>query len=90
MFKFLKEKIKASIKSISEKIRKEKEVVEAPKEEVKEKPLEEITEARELPKEEIKDISKETKGKLTARFLKLNPRKLILEITALGIKLTQK
>jgi len=39
---------------------------------------------------ERKDISKETKGKLTARFLKLNPRKLILEITALGIKLTQK
>ena len=43
MFKFLKEKIKASIKSISEKIRKEKEVVEGSKEEIKEKPLEKVT-----------------------------------------------
>src|SRR3989344_7308266 len=57
MFKFLKEKLKASIKSISEKIRKEKEVVEGPKEEVKERPLEEVTKG--LPKEEIKEGSKE-------------------------------
>ena len=60
MFKFLKEKIKASIKSISEKIRKEKEVVEGSKEEIKEKPLEKVTEVRGLPEEETKEISKET------------------------------
>lgn len=35
------------------------------------------------------DIPKGIKNKLTERFLKLNPKKLILEITGLGQKLTQ-
>ena len=37
-----------------------------------------------------KEISKETKKTLTKRFLKLNPRKLLLEITKLGRKLAEK
>lgn len=39
---------------------------------------------------ERNDISEETKQKLTERFLKLNPKKLILEITKLGRKLAKK
>lgn len=35
-------------------------------------------------------ISLETKDKLKKRFWKLNPRKLILEITRLGRKLSEK
>ena len=35
------------------------------------------------------DISEETKAKLTQRFLTINPKKLILEITALGRKLVK-
>lgn len=39
---------------------------------------------------ERSDIPEKTKRELMERFLKLNPRKLILEITALGIKLMEK
>src|SRR3989344_1953155 len=78
MFKFLKEKIKASIKSISEKIRKEKEVVEGPKEEVKEE-SEEVTEAKVLPKEEAKEQVKakeEKKGIFSKLKEKLTTTKI--------------
>lgn len=39
---------------------------------------------------ECSEISQEAKGKLKERFLKLNPKRLILEITRLGRKLTKK
>ena len=37
-----------------------------------------------------KDIPKETKQKLRERYKKLNPKKLLLEITNLGKKLSEK
>lgn len=39
---------------------------------------------------ERSDIEESIKKKLTERFLKLNPKRLILEITKLGIKLSEK
>lgn len=39
---------------------------------------------------ECEEISRKTKEKLTKRFLKLNPKRLLLEITRLGRKLTKK
>lgn len=37
-----------------------------------------------------KDISKEVKQKLRKRYIKLNPKKLLLEITNLGKKLSER
>ncbi len=39
---------------------------------------------------EREDVEESIKKKLTERFLKLNPKRLILEITKLGIKLSEK